>query len=48
MNEGGKEMNYLVESIRVVGHVLGIFVGRGLTPTTDDVVVKYPSLHYYF
>jgi len=41
-------MNYLVRSVRAVGLVFEIFVGKGFTTPVDNMAREYPSLHYYF
>ena len=41
-------MNYLVESARVIGRILGLVVGEGYVPPIDATVREYPHLYYKF
>ena len=40
-------MNYVVESARVIGQILGLFVGDGYAAPVDKTVKEYPTLPYY-
>ncbi len=40
-------MNYLVESARVIGQILGVVVGQGYVAPVDETVKRYPHLPFY-
>ncbi len=41
-------MNYLVESARLIGQILGVVVGDGYVAPVEQTVKEYPHLPYYF
>jgi len=40
-------MNYIVESARAIGKILGIVVGAGYTSPADETAKEYPCLPFY-
>ena len=40
-------MNYLVESARVIGQILGVVVGDGYADPVTQTMKDYPNLPYH-